>query len=247
MKYLLYGIVRLPPGAEPMHPAVYFVGAAGLAAAAVPMPDDSPPSTEIATLLEFERTVQILHHAMPIIPLRYGCWMQNEFEILHYLQTHREEYLEMLNGLEGMSEMGLRLILPASPEASTAPASTPGAAYLERRRRRLGSGELTPEEIRVADGVAGDLLGWWSRRRAESVSTPAGRLLSLYFLVPKALLSRFPAAIDNARRPAGAKLLLTGPWPPYNFVECWARHTESTLWRAHHSSTSSPEDYSVNA
>jgi hypothetical protein len=43
-------------------------------------------------------------------------------------------------------------------------------------------------------------------------------LVSLYFLVPKTVLGRFRRAFGELASNESARVMLTGPWPPYNFV-----------------------------
>jgi hypothetical protein len=43
-------------------------------------------------------------------------------------------------------------------------------------------------------------------------------LLSLYFLVPGSAVESFRQAFRHLSATEPARLLLSGPWPPYNFV-----------------------------
>ena len=52
-------------------------------------------------------------------------------------------------------------------------------------------------------------------------------LVSLYFLVPKQSVERFRRMFRRICRGQSAKLLMTGPWPPYNFVtHCSGKDTQ---------------------
>jgi hypothetical protein len=42
--------------------------------------------------------------------------------------------------------------------------------------------------------------------------------VSLYFLTPRSCVERFREQVRRIHFPSGAKLLLSGPWPPYNFA-----------------------------
>jgi hypothetical protein len=61
------------------------------------------------------------------------------------------------------------------------------------------------------------------RRRATEQATPGSRLLlDAAFLVPTRRVSAFRNALRrHARQLSGSGLVvsLTGPWPPYNFVD----------------------------
>jgi len=43
-------------------------------------------------------------------------------------------------------------------------------------------------------------------------------LLSMYFLVPRPAQGAFREAARGLSAPGPAAVLLSGPWPPYNFV-----------------------------
>ena len=54
--------------------------------------------------------------------------------------------------------------------------------------------------------------------REDRSSAADGRLLSLFFLVRRENVERFREAFGQLQQETSAKMLLTGPWPPYNFV-----------------------------
>ncbi len=47
---------------------------------------------------------------------------------------------------------------------------------------------------------------------------PGYTLISLYFLVPAEHLDDFRKTFDEYTSRQSAKIRLSGPWPPYNFV-----------------------------
>jgi len=49
---------------------------------------DEPPT--VARLLAFERVVESIHARQTALPLRYGCRMESEAEILRLLEERRE-------------------------------------------------------------------------------------------------------------------------------------------------------------
>jgi hypothetical protein len=153
--------------------------------------------------------------------MRYGCFLESESAIVRLLEDHRDEYQALLSRLEGMSEMGIRLLLKSGQpgwEEEPVPAAS-GAAHLAMLRKRHASrGGLTLEERRLAEQISGSLGGFCSGLRAEASSAAEGRLLSLYFLTPKTSAENFRDRVRQVPFPEGTKWLLSGPWPPYNFV-----------------------------
>jgi len=102
--------------------------------------------------------------------------------------------------------------------AYAAPAGT-GREFLEGRRAHYAAEEC--DEALAAQAAAearGALEGLAVKCRAERSSAADGRLLSLFFLVRRENVERFREAFGQLRQETSAKMLLTGPWPPYNFV-----------------------------
>jgi hypothetical protein len=124
-----------------------------------------------------------------------------------------------LKRLRGMTEMGIRLLWPARAYSQPAAAASPGAAYLASLRPRYeAGGALMPEEVEASGRIAGLLGDLFAEQRSEVSSSRQGRLLSLAFLTPRARVEEFRGKAREITPPGGAKLLLSGPWPPYSFV-----------------------------
>jgi hypothetical protein len=62
------------------------------------------------------------------------------------------------------------------------------------------------------------LSGLFVRRKVE-LSFREEPLLSLYFLVPRTSVESFREATRQCLKDGLTKLLVSGPWPPYNFVD----------------------------
>ena len=86
------------------------------------------------------------------------------------------------------------------------------------RNRYHTAGVLDGEETELADRIAGLLSGCYTEQRREISQADQGRLVSLYFLTPRSTVERFRHRAREIHPPGGAKLLLSGPWPPYNFA-----------------------------
>jgi hypothetical protein len=216
MSYLLYGIVREnSPGCPP---GTHLLTAHGLAAA-VSAVEEMPSRPSVASLLAYESVVEAIHARQAVIPLRYGCVMENESAVVRLLEDHRQEYGAQLARLLGMTEMGIRVLWPARAGVPPTFPPSPGAAYLASLRNRYPSGNaLDGEETQLADRIAGLLSGCSTEQRREVSSSSQRRLLSLYFLTSKTGVERFRSEARKICPPSGAKILLSGPWPPYNFA-----------------------------
>ena len=52
----------------------------------------------------------------------------------------------------------------------------------------------------------------------SKIQNPKSKILSLNFLVPRRSVESFRRTFQEISRKEGMKMLLSGPWPPYNFV-----------------------------
>jgi len=218
MKYLLYGIVQQDLAGRSPEPGMRVLTARGLGAAISAAEEmSSPPS--VASLLAYERVVEAIHARQAVIPLRYGCVMESESAVIRLLEDHRQEYEALLARLLGMAEMGIRILWPARAGVLPDFPSSPGAVYLASLRNRYNSAKaLAPEETQLADQIMALVSGCSTEQRREVSPCTQGRLLSLYFLTPNTCAEQFRHRARQISPPVGAKLLLSGPWPPYNFV-----------------------------
>ena len=240
MSYLLYCIFRgqaqpspgMPPGVGGK--PVFVLSQNGLSAGLSEMTEsDLVPG--ISQILAYEAVIEHFHRALTVIPVRYGCQLKDTSEALQLLERHRDEYAALLAGLEGLTEMGIHVLLDRSSpgtESRTEPAAPPpvcplcesGAAYLAAQRQHyLGLDRAALHERSLVEELWTSLAGLYVRRKMEPPDSNRGSLLSLYFLVPRASVEPFRHTAHHLRSRESIKLLLSGPWPPYNFVDSLGR------------------------
>jgi hypothetical protein len=119
MSYLLYCILSshdtldspglLGVGSEP----VGLVSCNGLSAA-VSKIDHYNVTPPISSLLEFKEVVESFHRSPAVrgvIPMRYGCMVDDKARILRLLEKHRSHYTALLKEVEGCVEMGIRILI----------------------------------------------------------------------------------------------------------------------------------------
>lgn len=242
MSCLFYCVCR-HPGPEVAAPLrgvggspVYRVAHRRLSAAVSRIePDDLVP--DLPRIRAYERVVSSHHRQGTVIPMRYGCVLERDSQVMELLDEHTCQYEALLQELEGCVELGLRVLLPQaslgagaggdSPGAREVsglppPAATPperlGLTYLTARKAHYAHQDRwTGEYRRAADRCLAQFAGLFVKSKAEA---PSARLplLSLYFLVPRTGVEDFRRAFRRLSAVEPARLLLSGPWPPYNFV-----------------------------
>jgi hypothetical protein len=230
-------------GPEPVPPLVgvggspvYQVAHKGLRAAVsrVKREELAPDLDRVRT---FEQVVLFCYRKSTVIPMRYGCALEEDSKVIEHLDRHGTHYEALLEELEGCVEMGLRVLLPSGPWAGVtpgglagsreftgpppdpkAPPEHPGLAYLTARKAHYAHQDRWTNDYHLAAERCRDrFAGLFVKCKTEAPSFKLP-LLSLYFLVPQAAVSSFRQAFRQLSASESARLLLSGPWPPYNFV-----------------------------
>jgi hypothetical protein len=111
-------------------------------------------------------------------------------------------------------------------KAKMAAGTASGTSYLARKRDLL---DVTRVQLAGAKTAADSVYAVMSRaaagavrRRSTEQAAPGSRLLlDAAFLVPTRRTAGFRAELRRRARalPAGVVVSLTGPWPPYNFID----------------------------
>lgn len=239
MSYLFYCIYRHPRpellkaqvgvGGQPVFQVVH--RRLGAAISRVKRADLVP---DLSKVRAYERVVQSCHRQGVVIPMRYGCVFEEESRVIHLLDEHGSQYEALLQELEGCVEMGLRVLLPSGSGAALTPGGRedtgphpptpggagprPGLAYLTARQAHYARQDRWTREYRqAADRCLEQFTGLYVRAKMEGPS-PRLPLLSLFFLVSERAVASFRQAFRHLAATESARLLLSGPWPPYNFV-----------------------------
>jgi hypothetical protein len=169
------------------------------------------------------RIVQMLHEVCTVLPMRCGMGFQTEAEVHALLRDHAEEFRASLAALQGYEEMGLRVLCSVTA-ASTAeagagePPSRTRAYLASRKTYYAGQDAGRRELLHVAERMQRPFDGLFHKCRMTPLSCGDTPILSLQFLVRRSDTERFRDAFRRLQQQAPEKLLLTGPWPPYNFA-----------------------------
>ncbi len=230
MKYLVYGILPETavsadlrvPGLEGEW--VRFIHADGLAAACSPRPQ-AETTPEVPRLLAYAGVIEALSRQGAILPMRYGCWLSNEAEVIELLCRKGSTFTAALREVDGCVEMGVR-VMSAQTELSVvlergkpAPALTNGSAYLARRQAHFAAqdqGRLEAEGL--TEIIRSAFGGLFVKFQAEGGTGHYSPLLSLHFLIRADQVEPFRETFRRLQETWPQQLLLSGPWPPYNFV-----------------------------
>ncbi len=226
---------------------VYWVSQNGVGAAVSKVSSSDHEETfsittpDIAVLLAYAKVIESLHNDPAIggvIPLRYGAFLEEESQILRILEKHSTRYECLLQEMRGCVEMGIRILISdcglriagcssahSDSSLKTPPSSNPGLAYLSGRRALFAKEESFAEEnISLIKRCREAFAGLFVKCQSEyppfrlSVCSSRNQLISLYFLVPRRSVAAFGEVFRRICSRESARFLLSGPWPPFNFV-----------------------------
>jgi hypothetical protein len=174
--------------------------------------------------------------APAVLPMQLFTLFTSDERALDHVARDRARIERLLTKLSGHIEWGLRLsfderaarqAVEDDHRSRATRAGQSGAAYLARKRDLF---DVTRVRLTKARTAADRLYRAMSRvatesrrRRSTEQATPGSRLLlDAAFLVPARRAGSFRNALrQQARKLSGSGLVvsLTGPWPPYNFVD----------------------------
>jgi hypothetical protein len=174
-----------------------------------------------------------------VIPMRMCTVYQTESRLREMLQREREPLTEAIEHLEGKREWGVQAFLHrdraslsvGGDECSGSPggsSGSAGAAYMQRRRRERDS-EVQLERLvaeaaeEIHDSLAAAAVdsALNSPQRPEATGRRAEMVLNGVYLVEDQAKEAFDDRVRELQSnfsSTGLELLVTGPWPPYNFL-----------------------------
>jgi hypothetical protein len=243
MPYILYSIIALPCNPEGSIPLPAICGVndsellnvscKGMVAVLEEMSQSKVIiSTEKA--MQYAKIIEELHQQYDLLPVRYGTVMDTIEAVVLLLDKYQAEFERNLKKVENKEEFSLKIfwdyekgsegvrknmndrgpevVSPLTEKAET-------AAYLFKKIKAyrfenalLDYSEQICEEIRR---VTRPFCPEIKFKKMPSKST----LLEAYFLQKKGQKENFIGAVQRINdQYTGFRFLLTGPWPPYNFV-----------------------------
>jgi len=213
-----------------------------LAAADAPLPRYSAAAIEkglkdldwvSACAVAHERVVEHVSSLGTAIPMKLFTLFSSDARAAAELGRSRTRLRAVLRRIEGRQEWGVRVSVDEATARTrarerarqAADGLSVGAGFLTRKRQEhkevrdiVDLGRTAADEVFEAVAPYADE----TRRRAPAPAEPGLRLLlDAAFLLPVKRVAAFRESVrKQAERLAaqGYRVVLTGPWPPYNFV-----------------------------
>jgi hypothetical protein len=181
---------------------------------------ETPAPADVASIKQHNDVVVAAMTLATPMPFRFGQSLRDDADVHAALQTSHEKWAAALARFADTAEFGIRVFDPehnAGATAGLAPKGSSGTQYMAALSQRIGGPDRTRRELETAlDEVVGGLV---KERRIEPLRTAHG-VATVAYLVHRANVDAYHGAVEAVRtRMPRLRLLSTGPWPPYSFVE----------------------------
>jgi Gas vesicle synthesis protein GvpL/GvpF len=134
----------------------------------------------------------------PVLPAPAGLVFRTPEAVTHWLGLHSGAISEALTFVENRVAARVHISRAETPESQVAGTDIDASAAESLRALRAAAVATVPMRADRSSGV----------------------VMTAAFLIEQDLWDQFAAEVDaQAKRASGASFSLTGPWPPYDFVQ----------------------------
>lgn len=190
------------------------------------------PAWLAAMAQSHHQVLDALARQLDLLPLRMPAVYDDEASLRAAVDGHGELFAASLERLRGKVEWGVKIYDGEPPGRATDTtaelSATSGRDYLSMRaaessRRAAAARERADLARRCHETLrATSYAAVVNKPQARRISGHRGvMLLNAAYLLPRSGAAGFHETVREVDRsmcvPAGARLELTGPWPPYNF------------------------------
>lgn len=177
-----------------------------------------------------ETVVEAFIDATAVLPMKLFTMFNTDERAIAHVRADRPRIDALVKRLANHHEWGVRVVLDRTLKktSQTSKASgSSGLAYLSRKKAQRAASVELAERAREVVAALYDRLAARSRlarhRTASELPVQGGPLLlDAAFLVPRSRSKSFRAQAAREARTLsrhGYGLTLTGPWPPYTFIQ----------------------------
>jgi Gas vesicle synthesis protein GvpL/GvpF len=178
-----------------------------------------------------ERVVESFIGERAVLPMKLFTIFTNDARAIEHVRSERRRINAFVKRVANHQEWGVRVTLDRTRAVTAASGAggheASGVAYLARKKKHRDATIELVEHARETVDALYDRLAARSRlarrRPASELSAQGGpMLLDAAFLVPGARSASFRALAAREARALGRGgygLTISGPWPPYTFVQ----------------------------
>ena len=155
---------------------------------------------------------EILALATPI-PFRFPTLLEDEEAMQQQLEAEQQLYRDAVVRLDNTLQYEIVASWPDEQQGDLA-APVSGREYLKRRQEALSRVAAVDAKLKA---VSAESVREWRSR-------PERKTHRWFALLPRENRERFIASLRTAGASEGARLRLSGPWPPSEFVTPRSKH-----------------------
>ena len=187
-----------------------------------------------SNVVEYAKVIEILAQQFTVLPVQYGSIMESTEVIQNMLERNYSKFHENLEKVENKVEFGLKVFCDSkkikkelatklAPDLITKPTQDQNTSiYKEYLNKKLKEHQFEKLLLEYVDTIIQDITARLSKmnpihkfKKMESES----KIIDAVFLIKKSKQEDLITTIkDLQSKHTGLHLMLTGPWPPYNFV-----------------------------
>ncbi len=158
--------------------------------------------------MTFQSTVQQVFGAGIVIGFRFPTLLDSVSDLQSHLSENALRYRTALKLLNGMAQMEVRLTRLGSGPSMEKESPTTGTVYLKARQAEANEMSSAVEALKQS---AGPLVHEWRHRENAGVSR-------YYALIPHEKAAEFKRLMGFVRLSGGIRAVISGPWPPSEFL-----------------------------
>lgn len=187
--------------------------------------------------IEYAGVIENLAQQFTVLPMRYGSIMESADSINKMLERNYHEFQQNLQKIENKYEFGLKIFcdseklkseLRIKSEADT---QTPekrateikNSVYRDYVDKKLKEHRLEELMLTYVDSVIAKITGYLDRlntiNKFKKMATDTNIIDAVFLLDKERKDALIHVTEDLKNQYPGLNFVLTGPWPPYNFVE----------------------------
>jgi len=187
--------------------------------------------------IEYAGVIENLAQQFTVLPMRYGSIMESAESINKMLERNYHEFQQNLQKVENKCEFGLKIFcdskklkseLRIKSEADTQTPEKPAteiknSVYKDYVDKKLKEHRLEELMLTYVDSVIVKILGYLDRLNAvnkfKKMATDTNIIDAVFLLDKERKDALIHVTEDLKTQYPGLNFVLTGPWPPYNFVD----------------------------
>ena len=187
--------------------------------------------------IAYAGVIETLMPYFTLLPMRYGSIMESTVMIEKMLERNHDEIQQILEKVENKFEFGLKIFCDSEKlrselsikmqEDTIAPTNhsteTINSVFREYVNKKLKEHRLEELMLTYVDSVAAGIneyLDRWNAISKFKKMSTAANIIDAVFLLDKDKKEALIRAVEDLQKQhASLTFILTGPWPPYNFVD----------------------------